>query len=109
MSRGELLRSLGSQPVADVDGDSRTIALENALRWKKRKRKDPHLLPLVSSASGYAAIFYIGGVIGFAVDTPQLLYLLLHRVSFVICAHRCILLYCHTHTHIYIYIYVLCL
>eukprot|EP01084_Bolivina_argentea_P249800 418321_1 len=50
MSRGELLRSLGS-PVNDDDQDSRAVALENALRWGKRKRKDPHLLPVVSSSS----------------------------------------------------------
>ncbi len=63
MSRGELLRSLGS-PVNDDDQDSRAVALENALRWRKRKRKDPHLLPVVSSSSGYAI-----GMVIFLVDT----------------------------------------
>ncbi len=55
MSNVKLLQSLGSSPVInDDDDDTRAIALKYALKWKKRKRKDPFLLPVIYSASGYA-------------------------------------------------------
>ncbi len=76
ISNGKLLQSLGSSPVDDDDDDCRAIILKYALKWKKRKRKDPFLLPVVSSASGYAI-----GV--FCVWIPLHCVLYFFRVSFV--------------------------